>query len=327
MDHTEISDTQDDLLDQSETAPLAPAEEEPKVRKARTNKGRKSKPFSIIAASADDPMQLNFWPDEVRGIPNAALRGSLFSISQERSMCKKRTQLRTVEGYKIMFKGERFNQRDLDLWELLLHVARQQPYGARVQFVASEILRELDRGTGGADYEELKEDMARLQSGVVEITYTDTNKTFSGSLIHNFLRDEDTQRYAVVFDQEMRLLYESGYSHMDRMQRKKLKNNMLAKWLMYFYGTHAAPLRLKVATLYELCDSKSARMTDFRKALRVALDKCVEVGAFTSWSIDPETDLVTVRRKGTASQQRHLAKKQAIKGDAAFAGKDDDFGF
>lgn len=59
MDHTEISDTQDDLLDQSETEVLAPPEAEPKARKARTNKGRKSKPFSIITASADDPMQLN----------------------------------------------------------------------------------------------------------------------------------------------------------------------------------------------------------------------------------------------------------------------------
>ena len=226
-----------------------------------------------------------------------------------------------------MFKGERFNQRDLDLWEMLLHIGRQQKYGERVQFVASEVLRELDRGTGGADYEELKEDMARLQSGVVEITYTDTNKTFSGALLQNFLRDEETQRYAIVFNQDMRLLYESGYSHMDRAQRKRLKNNSLAKWLLYFYGTHAAPLRFKVATLYRLCDSKSARMTDFRKALRVALDKCVEVGGFTSWSIDPDSDLVTVRRKGTASQQRHLTKKQEAKGNAAFSGQDEDFGF
>lgn len=326
MDHTEISGIQDDLLEQGEAAALAPAEQAPKARKVRTNKGRKAKPFAVIAAAADDPNQLKFWPDEVRGVPNAALRGSLFSISQERAMCKKRTQLETVDGYRIMFKGERFNQRDLDLWEMLLHIARTQPYGERVQFVASEVLRELDRGTGGADYEELKEDMARLQSGVVEITYTKTDQTFSGNLINNFLRDEETQRYAVVFDKEMRLLYDSGYSHMDRAQRKKLKNNSLAKWLLYFYGTHADPIRYKVETLYRLCDSKAARMTDFRKALRVAFDKCVAVGGFTSWDIDPETDLVTVRRKGTASQQRHLAKKLAIKGEAEFDGKGDDFG-
>lgn len=327
MQNTENTVPQGAVVASGQANEPASIEDKAIPRKARTNKGRKAKSFSVVPAATDNPSQLNFWPNEVRGIPNAALRGSLFSISQERSMCKKRTQLETVEGYKIMFKGERFNQRDLDLWEMLLHIGRQQQYGERVQFVASEVLRELDRGTGGADYEELKEDMARLQSGVVEITYTDTNKTFSGALLHNFLRDEDTQRYAIVFNEDMRLLYESGYSHMDRAQRKQLKNNSLAKWLLYFYGTHAAPMRFKVATLYRLCDSKAQRMTDFRKALRVALDKCVAVGGFTSWSIDPESDLVTVRRKGTASQQRHLAKKQAAQGDAAFAGKDEDFGF
>ena len=140
------------------------------------------------------------------------------------------------------------------------------------------------------------------------------------------MRDEETQRYAVVFDKEMRLLYDSGYSRMDREQRKKLKNNSLAKWLLYFYGTHAEPIRYKVETLYRLCDSKTARMTDFRKALRVALDKCVAVGGFTSWDIDPKSDLVTVRKKGTASQQRHLAKKQATKGEANFAVKSDGIG-
>jgi CHAD domain-containing protein len=264
-------------------------------------------------------VQLGFWPDEVRGVPNAALRGALFSISQEREMAKKRQRLATVDGYQIMFKGERYNQRDLDLWEMLLHIGRQQPFGKHTEFVASDLLKALGRATGGADYEELKEDISRLMGGVVEITITDTKETFIGSLIHNAYREETTQRYAIVFDEKMRKLYDAGYTHVDWEQRRKLKDNSLAKWLHGFYSTHAAPLRYKVETIKELCGSTTGRLTDFRKALRTALDKLKAVGAITSWAIDPKSDLVTVRRKGSVSQQKHLEGKQAVKTGAEFS--------
>ena len=295
----------------------------PKTRKPRTDKGQNAKSGSLTEVSkmiGNLPTQLNFWPDEVRGVPNAALRGSLFSISKEREMAKKRQRLETVDGYKIMFKGERFNQRDLDLWEMLLHIGRQQPYGKHIEFVASDLLKALGRATGGSDYEELKEDMSRLMSGVVEITFIDTSETFIGSLIQNAYREANTERYAVVFDEKMRKLYDAGYTHVDWVQRTKIKDNSLAKWLHGFYATHAAPLRYKVETLYKLCGSTTARLTDFRKALRIALGKLKEVGAITSWSIEADSDLVTVRRKASASQQRHLDKKQTIKGDADFSG-------
>lgn len=334
MEHPENTGVTEDPLEQTEADTLAPAEEARKVRKPRTNKGRKTstRTMTEVAAIGDTlPTQLNFWPEDVRGVPNVALRGSLFSISKEREMVKKRTQLATVDGYKIMFKGERYNQRDLDLWEMLLHIGRQQKYGTHVEFVASDLLKALGRATGGGDYEELKEDLARLMSGVVEITFTETNITFIGSLIHNAFREENTQRYVVMFDEKMRMLYDAGYTHEDWGQRKALKENGLAKWLHAFYATHAAPLRYKVSTLYTLCGSTTGRMTDFRKALRVALDRMVAVGAFTSWTIDPDTDLLDVKRIASASQRRHLEKKQAKKqeaqGNADFAGKREDEGF
>lgn len=295
--------------DSNQAAADTPA---PKARKPRTP----AKPSTTTDLAT--PLQLGFWPDSVRGVPNAALRGALFSISKEREMAKKRQRLAAVDGYQIIFKGERFNQRDLDLWEMLLHIGRQQAYGGSVEFVASKLLEALDRGVGGADYDELKEDIARLKAASVEILFTDTNQTFAGSLIQNFYRDEETQRYAVVFDAKMLKLYDSGYSHVDWEQRRKLKGDSLAKWLHGFYATHAAPLRYKVASIRELCGSTTGRLVDFRVALRKALDKLKTVGAITSWSIDTKTDLVTVRRKGSVSQQRHLENKLAAQANAEF---------
>lgn len=290
----------------------------PKARKPRaTTKGRA--PTDVAAINTDVPLQMGFWPDDVRGVPNAALRGALFSINQERELAKKRQKLATVDGYQIVFKGERYNQRDLDLWEMLLHIGRQQTYGKHIEFIASDLLKALGRPTGGTDYEELKEDISRLMGGVVEITFTDTKETFIGSLIHNAYREETTQRYAIVFDEKMRKLYDAGYTHVDWEQRRKLKGNSLAQWLHGFYATHAAPLRYKVETIRQLCGSTTERLTDFRKALRVSLEKLKSAGAITSWSIDAKSDLVTVRRKASVSQQRHLDNKTAAEASVEFS--------
>lgn len=251
-------------------------------------------------------LSLELWPDSVRGVPNAVLRGSLFSVSRTRTTTKKRELLAAVEGIEIRFKGERFNQNDLDLWEMLLHLARLQPLGDRVEFSAYSLLKELGRGVSGREHEELKEDISRLLGGVVEITWTDTQKTFIGHLVQQAYRDEKTQRYVVIFDQKMLGLYEGGYSYIDWDRRKALKSNSLAKWLQGFYSSHAQPYAYKVETIKNLCGSTIGRLTDFRKLLRSALDELVAVGSIKSWKI--ENDLLHVINVPTKSQLKHIRK-------------------
>jgi hypothetical protein len=93
----------------------------------------KSVPAKTGAAKKKAPavkqLSLELWPDAVRGVPNAVLRGALFGVSQKRKTHKNRTVIAALEGYEIRFKGETFNQTDLDLWEMLLHLARLQPLG------------------------------------------------------------------------------------------------------------------------------------------------------------------------------------------------------
>lgn len=252
-------------------------------------------------------LSLELWPDAVRGVPNAVLRGSLFSVSKQRSTAKKRELLAAVEGIEIRFKGERFNQVDLDLWEMLLHLARLQPLGNQVEFSSYSLLKELGRGTGGKDHEDLKEDIARLLGGVVEITWTDTNRTFIGHLVDKAYRDESTQRYVVVFDTKMLGLYEGGYSYIDWERRKALKGNNLAKWLAGFYASHAQPYAYKVETIKNLCGSTVARLPDFRRMVKAALNELVQVGSIKSWEI--EDDLIRVVNAPSSSQAKHLIKK------------------
>ena len=255
-------------------------------------------------------LSLELWPDAVRGVPNAVLRGALFGISKRRKTHKKRTVIAAVDGYEIRFKGETFNQTDLDVWETLLQLARLQPLGTKVEFTAHSLLKELGRGTGKTQHEQLKEELSRLIGGVVEITWTKEKKAFAGALVSGYFRDDETGRYVVKFNPDMAQLYGVGHTLIDWSERQALGTNSLAKWLHGFYASHAKPFPYKVETIYGLCGSTGERLGDFRKLLRAALAQLVNVGTIKSWTIDPKNDLVEVVNSPSPTQIKHLTKAQ-----------------
>ena len=242
-------------------------------------------------------------------MPNAVLRGALFGVSQVRKTHKKRTLIATTENYEIRFKGETFNQTDLDALTAMLHLAVPHPLGTRVEFSVNSFLRELGRGVSGAEHDKFKETVARLIGGVVEITYLREGKTFIGNLVSEACRDEESGRYVIAFNQKMLQLYQAGYTLIDAGQRRELGQNSLAKWLHGFYSSHAKPFDYKVETLRGLCGS-SAVLKEFRRLLRAALDKLMNIGALVSWDIDPDSDLLTVVRVPSPSQLKHLTRKK-----------------
>ena len=261
------------------------------------------------AKPAPAQMRLELWPDAVRGVPNAVLRGALFGASQVRRTHTKRTLIAATENYEIRFKGETFNQTDLDALSAMLHLAMPHPLGTRVEFSVNSFLRELGRGTGNTQHEQFKETVVRLIGGVVEITSLADQKTFIGALVQSACRDESTGRYVVKFNQDMLTLYQTGYTLIDAEQRRALGKNSLAKWLHGFYASHAKPFDYKVETLHGLCGS-TAGLKGFRRLLRAALVKLVGVGALVSWDIDTDTDLLTVDRVPSKSQRKHLTRNK-----------------
>ena len=259
-------------------------------------------------APAPKQLSLELWPDAVRSLPNSVLRGALFGVSVTRKTHKKRTLIAALENYEIRFKGETFNQTDLDTLQGMLHLARPHPLGTRVEFSVHSFLKELGRKVSGEQHEQFKEQIVRLMGGVVEITSIKDQKTFMGTLVHKAFRDEATGRYVVIFDEDMLQLYQTGHTLIDWEQRQALGKNNLAKWLQGFYASHAKPFPYKVETIFNLCGSTTDRLGDFRKLLRLALDQLINVGAIKSWSIDPKTDLVAVVNVPSQAQLKHLAK-------------------
>ena len=55
--------------------------------------------------------QLEIWPDAVRGVPNALLRSSLFTVNKVREHFPKRELLASNSDIEVRFMGVRFNQQ------------------------------------------------------------------------------------------------------------------------------------------------------------------------------------------------------------------------
>ena len=278
---------------------------EGKLAKARA-RGKKATPV-VVKPEPVKQLMLPLWPEQVRGVPNAVLRGALFTVSQERAMFKELTPVAAVDGIEISIKNDRLNQHDLDLFEMLLHAQRERPLGAPVHFTAHSLLRELGRGTSGKHHKELQNDMARLMGSVVKIHWTAERKTFMGSLVERAYIDEATDHWVIEFSQDLMKLYSQGHTWIDWEERKALGRNNLAKWAHGFYTSHAKPFAYNVDTLWKLTGSTSQRK-EFRRMLQAALTALVEIGAINSFEIDAD-DLVHVRRTPSKSQGKHLRSK------------------
>lgn len=273
------------------------------------------KPRTQVTRRAASQKQLEFrldeWPEHVRGSPNVLLRSALFGIRQVRPISRKLTPIAAPDGIEIRFKGEHFNQDDLDVWEALVHRARKQPLGTYVRFTVNEILRELDRDTGGSQHSQFHEELARLQGGVIEMRSPQLAKKLSETLVGKSRFDEASETYALMLSEDLLKMYQTGYSWIDAEECKLFRKNALARYLYRFYTTHAEPFPYKVATLRDYCGSSTPRLTDFRKALRIALELLKKNKAILDWKIDPRRDTVEIVKIPTPSQRRHLAKKRA----------------
>lgn len=255
-------------------------------------------------------IQLPLWPAPMRGTPNAVLRGALFAAIQgkQRKAFKIRTPLATIGGVAVSGFGIQLDQSDLDVWNMTLHLAREQPLGSRLEFSAKAFLKAIERGTGKTDREWLRQSLDRLQSFGIEVKQK--GLAYVGSLIDNFAVDDETGRYSLSINPHMRKLFDAGWTRLDYQHRAELIGKPLAQWLMAFYATHAAPHPMKVQTLLELSGSTNKSLSGFRRHLRAALDELKTIGTIREWTID-QKDLVHVHRVVTPSQGRHLSKKDS----------------
>ena len=248
--------------------------------------------------------QLPIWPEPARGIPNPVLRGALFAAVQGKNRAVfQRELLACQKGLQIRFTGIQLDQSDLDVWEQALHLARLHPLGTRCEFSVYGFLKALGRKTGKSEHEWLKNSFARLMGCGVELTNQQERKTYGGSLLE-FMRDDDSGRYVVIFNPKILIFYEGGWTAIDWQDRQLLRGKPLALWLHGYLATHAKPYPIKIETIRSFSGSSNKEIRCFKRKLIAALTELKKIEFIMGF--DFEGDNVIINKPPTPSQQRHL---------------------
>ena len=222
---------------------------------------------------ANKVIQLDFWDSGKRAAPNALLRSALFPAlhptQKENSRFINEEKIFSVAGLEVFFKGEQFDQSDLDVYLELLNFARPYPLGTPVRFSAYALLKALNLNTGGKEHKRLHSVMLRLRGGTVEIK--DHKKRYFGGLIEGGIRDDSSLNYEITINPKFAVLFGFGmWTTIDNAQRHALGRSATAKALHAYYSSHVAPSAHRYETLADIAglanSNKRQRRADIIKA-------------------------------------------------------------
>lgn len=252
--------------------------------------------------------------EATRAVSNPIARCALFAAVKERGFFQEWVCVGEVEGVRIEFKGEQFNQDDHDTLLQLVKMARYAAFGEDISVPINTVLRELGRHTHKSQRQQLFREIERIVSGTVRFTPPGL-PSYVGHLIEDASTPQDQ---AILPEHRRGLTYrlnpkfarffeEAQYTVIDHGERLKLGSSPLAKWLHLWIVGHAQQYPHRVESIRNKCGSQAKNLKKFRQLLRAALDQLKDIGIITAWQID-DADLVHIDRTPSAVQQRHLAR-------------------
>lgn len=240
---------------------------------------------SAVQREKNAVVQLPLWPEPKRGAPNSFIRSALFAAIQSKDrQFLKEAVLASQDGITIKFTGEQLNQSDLDVWETIVHLAREQPLGTVASFTAHSLLKALGLPTGNSQHKQLHSTLLRLTACAVEVEHD--GKTYFGPLIKSGAKDETTRHYGIELNKGIiKLFGDNQWTALDWNQRQALRGQPLAQALHAFYSSHRAPYAVKLSTLQAYTASRNKQMAGFKRQVVAALEQLVEVGFLVSFEI------------------------------------------
>jgi len=281
----------------------------------------KATPEKLPAAAKILQFPLPFG-DDTRASSNLMARCALFAPVNERAHFKDYAVVGNVDGYLIEWKGEQLNQDDHDTLLQLIKMALHKPFGVDVVQSVNAVLKGLGRQTRQTQRQQFFREVDRLMSGTIRVT-PKGGASYGGHLINDIVTPQDQQTepqfkrfFSYQLNPKLAKHYEnSAYTLIDWQDRVKLKGRggEFAKWLQLFIESHAQQYPHRVETIRQLCGSNDKTLKSFRQKLRQSLDLLKEAGIIAAWQIDPQSDLVTIERTPSESQQKYITKKASRK--------------
>ena len=247
---------------------------------------------AIAKREAAKIYQFPLWPEPQRGLPNDFARSALFSARKGAGKEFLRDQqIFAQSGISITYTGARLTQDHLDVFEGIMHLARDMPEGSAIRFTERGLLKLIGRATGGKDHKRLLLTLTDLTATSVTIKRGD-GRVYWGSLLpEGAATPEENGKYVVILNRQLIKLFERGFTLVEMEQRKALARSPLAKHLQCWLSSHDKPYPVTVQYLHDITDSDTKQLWKFRQNLKTALDRLIEVGILEGWDID-EADKV-----------------------------------
>lgn len=222
--------------------------------------------------------RLPLWPNDKRAMPTDFLTSALFAaIHPKDATYLEDVELANINGFRVTFRGRRLTQVDVDVWQGIMHLAREYPEGTKLRFSARQFLRLIGRHTGKSQRQELRRIFSTLCATCVVIHDTRNKQRFWGSLLpKGAARDEnDDTLFVLEINRELARVFDLGHVAIDWQLRTKLKAKPLQLWLQLYFATSTQPIA--VADLHRLSGS-TAKLKEFRRKLCIALAELGESG-------------------------------------------------
>ena len=107
---------------------------------------------NIAARESAKVYQFPLWGDPQRGVPNDLVRCALFAAAKGiDGQYNERVPVFSQADLSITYSGPSLTQDHLDVFEAIMHLAREIPEGNAVRFTAHGLLKLIGRSTGKSD--------------------------------------------------------------------------------------------------------------------------------------------------------------------------------
>ena len=235
--------------------------------------------------------QFPLWGDPQRGVPNDLVRCALFAAAKGiDGQYNERVPVFSQADLSITYSGPSLTQDHLDVFEAIMHLAREMPEGNAVRFTAHGLLKLIGRSTGKSDHDRLLRSLEHLTTTAVTIK-REGHGTYCGSLLPEWAECEEDSKFSIRVNRNLIKLFDRGFTVIEWGQRKKLARSPLAKHLQLWLSSHDKPYPVTVQYLHDITGSNTKRLKRFRENLRKALNRLKDVGVLADWWLD-ETDKV-----------------------------------
>lgn len=243
----------------------------------------------------------DIWPMNMRAVPKMFVRTSLFQLVADggeapwEESVPARVAIYSLET-EIEYVGFSLSQFDLSVWASIAHLSRAAGYALETDGIT--LLRDVlgnDAAVGTKEYDKLRTALKRLAAATIfvrDLGGKDTTERSYKVLDLEIVSEAGTGRMKSVklkISPETSALLVAGkrveLRHQDEIA---LARSPLALKLYRFYESHDGNPKFpySINKLRLLCGASNTPLVEFRKSVRRAVEKLVEIGFITEGTID-----------------------------------------